>query len=144
MMKYLKPFLIFSLFVLFFVSARQDKTTTIFMIGDSTMANKDITDGKLERGWGMALQCYFDDDVRIANHAVNGRSSLSFFNEGRWQKVLDKIQPGDYVVIQFGHSRMKGRAERQCGGRPLRLQPGDVPVVVLKLADVQVCVYGAV
>ena len=85
---------------------------TIFMIGDSTMANKDISGGKKERGWGMALQCYFDDNIRIDNHAVNGRSSLSFINEGRWDKVLDALKPGDYVVIQFGHNDEKPKADR--------------------------------
>ena len=94
-------------------AAREDKVTTILMIGDSTMANKDISNGKQERGWGMALQCFFDPDyVRIDNHAVNGRSSLSFINEGRWQKVLDKMKPGDYVIIQFGHNDEKAPADR--------------------------------
>lgn len=94
------------------LSAKQDKTTTIFLIGDSTMANKDISNGKQERGWGMALQCFFDDEIVVDNHAVNGRSSLSFFNEGRWQKVLDKMKPGDYVIIQFGHNDEKTKADR--------------------------------
>ncbi len=94
-------------------SAGVQKTTTVFMIGDSTMANKDISGGKQERGWGMALQCYFDADViHIDNHAVNGRSSLSFINEGRWQKVLDKMKPGDYVIIQFGHNDEKPNPDR--------------------------------
>jgi len=85
---------------------------TVFTIGDSTMANKDTTNGKMERGWGMELQKYFTDDVLVDNHAVNGRSSKSFINEGRWQKVLDKIQPGDYVFIQFGHNDEKPKEDR--------------------------------
>ena len=93
-------------------AASDRKVTTIFLIGDSTMANKDISHGKKERGWGMALQCYFDDQIRIDNHAVNGRSSLSFFNEGRWTKVLEKMKPGDYVIIQFGHNDEKPKADR--------------------------------
>lgn len=91
---------------------KQDHVTTIFMIGDSTMANKNINHGNLERGWGMALQCYFDDGIRIDNHAVNGRSSKSFIDEGRWQKVLDLIKPGDYVFIQFGHNDEKPKPDR--------------------------------
>ena len=94
------------------MTAATEKTTTIFIIGDSTAAQKDLSKGKLERGWGMALQCYFDDNIRVDNHAVNGRSSLSFFNEGRWQKVLDKMKPGDYVIIQFGHNDEKPKADR--------------------------------
>lgn len=91
---------------------KQDHVTTIFMIGDSTMANKSLKDGNLERGWGMALQCFFDDAIRIDNHAVNGRSSKSFIDEGRWQTVVDKIRPGDYVFIQFGHNDEKPKADR--------------------------------
>ena len=93
-------------------SFTMDHVTTIFIIGDSTAANKDISNGKKERGWGMALQAYFDDNILVDNHAVNGRSSLSFFNEGRWQKVLEKLRPGDYVIIQFGHNDEKPKADR--------------------------------
>ena len=61
----------------------------------------------------MALQSYFDPDyIVVDNHAVNGRSSLSFMNEGRWDKVLEKMRPGDYVIIQFGHNDEKPKADR--------------------------------
>lgn len=88
------------------------KTVTVFMIGDSTMANKDTTGGKQERGWGMMLQQYFKDGVVVDNHAVNGRSSKSFIDEGRWDVVLSKMKPGDYVIIQFGHNDEKPAADR--------------------------------
>ena len=94
------------------MAATASRPTTIFIIGDSTAANKDISGGKQERGWGMALQCFFDDNILIDNHAVNGRSSLSFINEGRWEKVLEKLRPGDYVIIQFGHNDEKPKADR--------------------------------
>jgi pectinesterase len=60
----------------------------------------------------MMLQQCFDDNIRVDNHAVNGRSSLSFINEGRWDKVLEKMKPGDYVIIQFGHNDEKPKADR--------------------------------
>ena len=88
------------------------KTVTVFMIGDSTMANKDTTGGKQERGWGMMLQQYFKSGVVVDNHAVNGRSSKSFIDEGRWDAVLSKMKPGDYVIIQFGHNDEKPAADR--------------------------------
>ena len=63
---------------------KQDKVTTIFIIGDSTAAKKDLSKGSPERGWGMLLQEYFDADyVVVDNHAVNGRSSKSFIDEGQ-------------------------------------------------------------
>ena len=104
--------LLASALALLLTSAAPDKTTTIFIIGDSTAANKDISGGKQERGWGMALQCYFDDNILVDNHAVNGRSSLSFINEGRWDKVLERMKPGDYVIIQFGHNDEKAPLDR--------------------------------
>lgn len=93
-------------------SFKQEDTITVFMIGDSTMANKDYSKGRKERGWGMVLQCYFDDKVLIDNHAVNGRSSKSFIDEGRWDKVVENIEPGDYVIIQFGHNDEKPAPKR--------------------------------
>ena len=107
-----KRLFIAAMALLVLTSFTQDKVTTIFIIGDSTAANKDISGGKQERGWGMALQCFFDDNILVDNHAVNGRSSLSFINEGRWEKVLQKMRPGDYVIIQFGHNDEKPKADR--------------------------------
>lgn len=99
--------------LLMLTAATPDKTTTIFVIGDSTAANKDTTGGKQERGWGMMLQDCFDPDyIVVDNHAVNGRSSKSFIDEGRWDVVLSKIKPGDYVIIQFGHNDEKPQAAR--------------------------------
>ncbi|MBO6254021.1 MAG: rhamnogalacturonan acetylesterase [Bacteroidaceae bacterium] len=106
--------LVAAAFMLLMLSASTPQhVTTIFIIGDSTAAKKDLSKGSPERGWGMALQCYFDPSfIRVDNHAVNGRSSLSFINEGRWEKVLSLIQPGDYVIIQFGHNDEKPGATR--------------------------------
>lgn len=85
---------------------------TIFMIGDSTMANKPVDNDNPERGWGQMLQSLLDPEfVCVENHAMNGRSSKSFIDEGRWAVVLQRIKPGDYVFIQFGHNDEK-TAER--------------------------------
>lgn len=103
---------IFVLAILMISAAQPEKVITVFMIGDSTMANKDTTNNKQERGWGMMLQNYFDSSIRIENHAVNGRSSKSFINEGRWRNVFNRIRPGDYVIIQFGHNDEKPQEDR--------------------------------
>ncbi len=50
-------------------------------------------------------------DVRVDNHAMNGRSSQSFIDEGRWDVVLSKLKSGDYVFIQFGHNDEKSAEE---------------------------------
>lgn len=75
------------------------------MIGDSTMANKPLD--LPERGWGMALGQFLFDPMMMHNHAVNGRSTKSFIDEGRWEKVVTTLQPGDFVIIQFAHNDEK-------------------------------------
>lgn len=105
----------FSLILLLVVSCLMTSSksvTTIFVIGDSTAAEKQNCKTSPERGWGMVLQGCFDDQIRVENHAVNGRSSKSFIDEGRWKQVLDRIQPGDYVLIQFGHNDEKPQPAR--------------------------------
>ena len=100
-------FLIIVLIELSFVSTA-DKTITIFIVGDSTAANKDTSNGKLERGWGQMFQNNFNKNfVVVNNQALNGRSSKSFIDEGKWANVKKLIKKGDYVLIQFGHNDAK-------------------------------------
>ena len=109
----MKKLLIAAVTLLMLTAATPVKKTTIFVIGDSTAANKDLSKGKTERGWAQMLQMYFDSTmIRVDNHAVNGRSSKSFINEGRWDRVVSLIKPGDYVIIQFGHNDEKPKADR--------------------------------
>lgn len=108
----IKYFLVLLLCVLSLSAYKKNEKITIFMIGDSTMANKDISGGKMERGWGMMLKNFFTEDVIVDNHALNGRSSKSFISEGHWQKIVEKIKPGDYVFIQFGHNDEKDDPKR--------------------------------
>ena len=104
---------IFLFFLLFICSAAYSQETssskeiTIFMIGNSTMADKPFKDGNPEKGWGQVFPLYFKEGIRVENHAVNGRSTKSFIDEGRWKVVLDRIKPGDYVIIEFGHNDEK-------------------------------------
>lgn len=80
---------------------------TLYLIGDSTMANKPVIAENPERGWGQMLPGYFKPDMKLENHAVNGRSSKSFRDEGRWEAVRKQLRPGDWVMIQFGHNDQK-------------------------------------
>lgn len=76
----------------------------VYLAGDSTMARK-LPEKRPETGWGEALQQFFDETkVRIDNHAQNGRSTRTFIEEKRWQAIVDKLNAGDYVFIQFGHN----------------------------------------
>jgi DNA sulfur modification protein DndE len=80
---------------------------TLFLVGDSTMADKPDPDRNPERGWGQLLPRFLDDSIEVRNHAVNGRSSKSFIDEGRWAAVLAELGPGDCVLVQFGHNDEK-------------------------------------
>ena len=88
-------------------------TITIWMAGDSTMANKSIDDEKQERGWGQMLPLMLQGPVKVSNHAVNGQSSKSFIDSGRWDKMLAGVKKGDYVIIQFGHNDEKIKSQER-------------------------------
>lgn len=81
--------------------------TTIYAIGDSTMANKKNPETNPEHGWVQVLPQFFEDNIVIDNRAVNGRSTRSFITEKRWDSVLKTLKKGDYVFIQFGHNDQK-------------------------------------
>ncbi len=90
----------------------QKKKIKVWLIGDSTMAVKEIK-AYPETGWGMPFVNFWDSTVTIDNRARNGRSSKSFIAEKLWQPVIDNLQEGDYVFIQFGHNdESKDKGER--------------------------------
>lgn len=96
--------LIISTFLLFSFNASEP--LRVFLIGDSTMADKIPADFP-ETGWGMPFAKLFNEAVEVQNHAFNGRSTKSFRREGRWAKVQAQLKKGDYVFIQFGHNDAK-------------------------------------
>lgn len=98
---------------LFCLATFAQEPITVYLAGDSTMARKQA-DKRPETGWGEELQQFFDESkVKIENRAMNGRSTKSFLAEGRWEKLVSDLKPGDYVFIQFGHNdASKDKAER--------------------------------
>jgi predicted peptidase/lysophospholipase L1-like esterase len=84
---------------------KPDKTT-VYIVGDSLAANKDWHKYPLA-GWGQILSHFFDQQVTIKNKAVDGATTHSFFKEGHWKPVIDSVQNGDYVLIEFGHNDEK-------------------------------------
>ncbi|MBT2619957.1 rhamnogalacturonan acetylesterase [Chryseobacterium sp. ISL-6] len=108
-------------------SAKQNKNIThIYLIGDSTMADytgnyepgKDYMKVRYPiTGWGQVFQPFFlkdslyslrpgitTDSVAIIDRAYGGRSTRTFFQEGRWRYVYEHLKPNDYVIMQFGHN----------------------------------------
>ena len=85
----------------------------IYMAGDSTMCNYNPAKQYPQQGWGQALALYMKDSSKLHNWAVGGRSAKSFKAEGRWQKIVDSLKPGDWVVVAFGHNDAnKAKKER--------------------------------
>ncbi len=109
----MKRFLQFCLILIALTLMSNDSPTkvTLWMIGDSTMAYKK-PERAPESGWGEAMKEKFQDNVIVKNHAASGRSTKSFIDEGRWKQVIDSIQKGDYLIIQFGHNDQKPKEDR--------------------------------
>ncbi|MBQ9210507.1 MAG: rhamnogalacturonan acetylesterase [Clostridia bacterium] len=81
---------------------------TIYLIGDSTVDDNTPP----FRGWGWALPEFVKEGVAVKNHALSGRSSKSFFEEGLFAPVEEAMGEGDLLLIQFGHNDEKDDAER--------------------------------
>lgn len=102
-MKFLKHWAAASALVAASGAFAADTETTIFMAGDSTMSIKEIKDYP-ETGWGVPFAVFFADGIKVENRAMNGRSTRTFIEEGRWKGIMDELQADDYVIIQFGHN----------------------------------------
>jgi lysophospholipase L1-like esterase len=79
---------------------------TLWIIGDSTVRNGQDNGNNGQWGWGNPIASFFDKTrIRVMNKAVGGTSSRTFqTNANMWPAVLKQMQPGDYVIMQFGHN----------------------------------------
>lgn len=108
--------------------SRRQGRPVIFTIGDSTVKNGDGSGRNGQWGWGAFLGNYiYPDSATVENFALGGRSSRTYIEEGLWKEVLQGLQPGDYVLIQFGHNDGgdpgKGRARATLKGNGDESQP---------------------
>lgn len=99
----------------------ENNNKTIYIAGDSTVQTYRASYAP-QQGWGAFLGNYFDEKINIENHAIAGRSSKSFYDNGRLDTILNKISAGDYLLVQFGiNDSAAGNAERYaptCGNVP--------------------------
>ena len=100
----MKKYIIITFFLTTFCFAQK---TSVYCIGDSTMANKKDPDRNPEHGWAQVLQPLFKGNIVVVNKAVNGRSTKSFIAEKRWDSIYKQLKKGDYVLIEFGHNDQK-------------------------------------
>lgn len=88
-----------------FILLQPQRKPVFYIIGDSTVRNGDGTGKGGLWGWGTVIAPYFDTTkISVRNEALGGRSSRTFITEGHWDKVLAGLQPGDYLIMQFGHN----------------------------------------
>ena len=108
---------------------RDSKLPTLWIVGDSTLnSNAPL------RGWGQELAQFFDlTKINVVNRAIGGRSSRTFQNEGRWEKVLAEMRKGDFVLIQFGHNDVGKYDDPAAKERPSLHGEGEETVEVTKL-----------
>ena len=77
----------------------------LFLVGDSIMNTGSGTGEVGPWGWGAEIIPMFDaGKIHVYNDGRGGRSSRGYIEEGAWANVLDQIQAGDFVIIQFGHN----------------------------------------
>ncbi len=98
-------FLLVAIIVLSSFIAFQQHKPVLYIIGDSTVKNGSGHSVNTLQGWGSWIDEYFDSTrIGVQNHAIGGRSSRTFITEGRWDKILETLHKGDYVMMQFGHN----------------------------------------
>jgi len=123
MNNYIKVWIAFVSILVLSAFSLKSKVTTIYLIGDSTVADYSLEDNYDTKrfplvGWGQVFQPFFQKDslklvrnligntkeVKIEDRAKGGRSTRTFFQEGRWAAVYKDLQKGDVVMMQFGHN----------------------------------------
>ncbi|MBR6715475.1 MAG: rhamnogalacturonan acetylesterase [Prevotella sp.] len=83
---------------------REQGKPIVFITGDSTVKNADKEkDGMW--GWGAFANTIFNEKkITPVNVAIAGRSTRTYLREGRWDAIYNTLQPGDFVLIEFGHN----------------------------------------
>src|SRR6476620_2473112 len=99
----------YSLVMLFAVCSaflfHKKEKPVLYIIGDSTVRNGDGTGKNNQWGWGTVIDSHFDTmKISVRNLAIGGRSSRTFITDGRWDKILQNLHKGDFVIMQFGHN----------------------------------------
>lgn len=110
-------------------AAINPKLPTLFIVGDST-----LNSNAPMRGWGQELPQFFDlTKINVVNRAIGGRSSRSFQYEGRWDKVVADLKPGDFVILQFGHNDVGKYDDPSAKDRPSLHGEGEDTAEVTRL-----------
>lgn len=88
---------------------------TLFLTGDSTVTDQQQGPNS---SWGQLVTRWFKPEIAVSNHAESGETLKGFLKERRWQKVLEMVKPGDWVLIEFGTNDSKSSG-------PQNIYPGQ-------------------
>jgi lysophospholipase L1-like esterase len=76
---------------------------TLYLAGDSIVQTyAETASDRDQAGWGQMLREFFDAEVTVENRAIGGRTARRFIDEGRLDAVVAELEPGDYLLVQFG------------------------------------------
>ena len=110
---------------------------TIFWAGDSTVKQNSVATYP-QTGLGQGMSRYLRHDVRMENHAENGRSTKSFLDEGRLTPIAERIGAGDFLFIQFGHNDEKTEDPVRYAD-PEKAYPANLEIFVNAARDKGAC-----
>ncbi len=111
------------------------KQPILYIIGDSTVRNSSGNGGPGQWGWGTFIGNFFDSTrLMVSNQAMAGRSTRTFTSEGRWDKVMSVLEPGDFVMMQFGHNEGSKPDTSKAGNRGV-LRGTGYETITLQYAD---------
>ncbi len=107
-------------------TAADSRIPVLWVIGDSTAAEFDDTAYYYPRyGWGTQLYRYFQG-VTIENLAVSGTSSQSYLQTAQYQRLLQEMQSGDFLLIGFGHNDERPESLRYTNPNTSISTPGSI------------------
>ncbi|MBQ9637456.1 MAG: rhamnogalacturonan acetylesterase [Prevotella sp.] len=83
---------------------RDTTAATLYLCGNSTVVDQEMEPWA---SWGQMVPRWLDDRMAVANYAESGLTASTFLAQGRFDKILTTLRPGDYVLCEFGHNDQK-------------------------------------
>lgn len=100
-------------------------TSTIWIVGDSTVSSFNDNYYYPRYGWGTQIENYLDGTFAVQNIALSGRSSKSYTADSEYQTLLNGMKSGDYLFVGFGHNDEKTETERYTNPNGTYLEEGS-------------------
>jgi lysophospholipase L1-like esterase len=75
----------------------------VYLAGDSiVMTYANTASDRDQAGWGQMLGEFFDDRITVENRAIGGRTARRYIDEGRLDDLVNELEPGNFLLVQFG------------------------------------------